>query len=182
MQEPHAGAQMCPHALAPPSPVGLKRFRHRIPKFLAHHVICNLMLYAHLAQFPPVRLAPFPWSFVHGLFLNHGPYRTTYRMRTLRVWAIPEALLKPELGANSFTLQVSYAGSSPGTASRLQPAADTSRTRTRKVTPVGFEPTPFRNGALSHRLGPLGQSVLEMRAICLDSQAHDVADSRQRRK
>ena len=29
-----------------------------------------------------------------------------------------------------------------------------------KVTPVGFEPTPFRNGALSHRLRPLGQSVL----------------------
>ena len=28
------------------------------------------------------------------------------------------------------------------------------------VTPVGFEPTPFRNGALSHRLRPLGQSVL----------------------
>ena len=28
-----------------------------------------------------------------------------------------------------------------------------------KVTPVGFEPTPFRNGALSHRLRPLGQSV-----------------------
>ena len=27
------------------------------------------------------------------------------------------------------------------------------------MTPVGFEPTPFRNGALSHRLGPLGQSV-----------------------
>ena len=29
-----------------------------------------------------------------------------------------------------------------------------------KMTPVGFEPTPFRNGALSHRLRPLGQSVL----------------------
>ena len=28
-----------------------------------------------------------------------------------------------------------------------------------KMTPVGFEPTPFRNGALSHRLRPLGQSV-----------------------
>ena len=28
------------------------------------------------------------------------------------------------------------------------------------MTPVGFEPTPFRNGALSHRLRPLGQSVL----------------------
>ena len=27
------------------------------------------------------------------------------------------------------------------------------------MTPVGFEPTPFRNGALSHRLRPLGQSV-----------------------
>ena len=31
------------------------------------------------------------------------------------------------------------------------------------MTPVGFEPTPFRNGALSHRLRPLGQSVLAMR-------------------
>ena len=29
-----------------------------------------------------------------------------------------------------------------------------------KVTPVGFKPTPLRNGALSHRLRPLGQSVL----------------------
>ena len=28
------------------------------------------------------------------------------------------------------------------------------------VTPVGFEPTPFRNGTLSHRLRPLGQTVL----------------------
>jgi hypothetical protein len=28
------------------------------------------------------------------------------------------------------------------------------------MTPVGFEPTPFRNGALSDRLKPLGQSVL----------------------
>ena len=28
------------------------------------------------------------------------------------------------------------------------------------MTPVGFEPTPFRNGALSHRLRPLGQTVL----------------------
>ena len=31
----------------------------------------------------------------------------------------------------------------------------------RQMTPVGFEPTPLRNGALSHRLRPLGQSVLE---------------------
>ena len=30
----------------------------------------------------------------------------------------------------------------------------------KKITPVGFEPTPFRNGALSHRLRPLGQTVL----------------------
>ena len=28
-----------------------------------------------------------------------------------------------------------------------------------KMTPVGSEPTPFRNGALSHRLRLLGQSV-----------------------
>ena len=30
-----------------------------------------------------------------------------------------------------------------------------------QVTAVGFEPTPFRNGALSHRLRPLGQTVLD---------------------
>ena len=30
-----------------------------------------------------------------------------------------------------------------------------------KVTPVGFEPTPLRNGDLSHRLSPLGQSIHE---------------------
>ena len=29
------------------------------------------------------------------------------------------------------------------------------------MTAVGFEPTPFRNGALSNRLRPLGQTVLE---------------------
>ena len=28
-----------------------------------------------------------------------------------------------------------------------------------EMTAVGFEPTPFRNGALSHRLRPLGQTV-----------------------
>ena len=28
------------------------------------------------------------------------------------------------------------------------------------MTPVGFEPTPFRNGALSHRLRLLGQTVI----------------------
>ena len=31
----------------------------------------------------------------------------------------------------------------------------------RKVTAVEFEPTPLRSGALSHRLRPLGQTVLE---------------------
>ncbi len=29
-----------------------------------------------------------------------------------------------------------------------------------KMTAAGFEPTPFRNGALSHRCRPLGQTVL----------------------
>ena len=29
----------------------------------------------------------------------------------------------------------------------------------REVTAVGFEPTPFRTGALSQRLRPLGQTV-----------------------
>ena len=36
----------------------------------------------------------------------------------------------------------------------------TNSERSIQVTPVGFEPTPFRNGALSHRLRPLGQSVV----------------------
>ena len=31
---------------------------------------------------------------------------------------------------------------------------------TKELTAVGFEPTPFRNGALSHRLRPLGQTVI----------------------
>ena len=30
------------------------------------------------------------------------------------------------------------------------------------MTAVGFKPTPFRNGAWSHRLRPLGQTVLEL--------------------
>ena len=29
-----------------------------------------------------------------------------------------------------------------------------------QMTAVGFKPTPFRNGALSHRLRPLGQTVM----------------------
>ena len=29
-----------------------------------------------------------------------------------------------------------------------------------RLTAVGFEPTPFRNGALSHHLRPLGQTVM----------------------
>jgi hypothetical protein len=33
------------------------------------------------------------------------------------------------------------------------------------MTPVGFEPTPFRNGASSQRLRPLGQSVLKIRFL-----------------
>jgi hypothetical protein len=33
------------------------------------------------------------------------------------------------------------------------------------MTPVLFEPTPFRNGALSHRLRPLGHSVFKIRCI-----------------
>ena len=35
-----------------------------------------------------------------------------------------------------------------------------SRIRHEKMTVVGFEPMPFQNGALSHRLRPLGQTVL----------------------
>ena len=33
-------------------------------------------------------------------------------------------------------------------------------TSPQEMTPVGFEPTPLRTGALSQRLRPLGQSVL----------------------
>ena len=33
------------------------------------------------------------------------------------------------------------------------------------MTAVGFEPTPLRNGALSHRLRPLGQTVLNMQVM-----------------
>ena len=41
-----------------------------------------------------------------------------------------------------------------------------------KMTPVGFEPTPFRTGAFSQRLRPLGQSVMggEMLKKCLRFQ------------
>jgi hypothetical protein len=34
-----------------------------------------------------------------------------------------------------------------------------------KMTPVRFEPTPFRNGAFRHRLGQLGQSVFNIRCF-----------------
>ena len=39
-----------------------------------------------------------------------------------------------------------------------------------RMTPVGFEPTPLRNGALSHRLRPLGQSVLVYNLISCTQQ------------
>ena len=39
-----------------------------------------------------------------------------------------------------------------------------------KVTAVGFEPTPLRNGALSHRLRPLGQTVLVLTHFKLRTQ------------
>ena len=36
------------------------------------------------------------------------------------------------------------------------------------MTAVGLEPTPLRNGALSHRLRPLGQTVLiEIADACI---------------
>ena len=42
------------------------------------------------------------------------------------------------------------------------------------MTAVGFEPTPLRNGALSHRLRPLGQTVLVSEELatqeCFDKQ------------
>ena len=37
----------------------------------------------------------------------------------------------------------------------------------RKVTAVGFEPTPLRTGALSQRLRPLGQTVLPAVHVCV---------------
>jgi hypothetical protein len=40
---------------------------------------------------------------------------------------------------------------------------------------VGFEPTPFRNGALSHRLRPLGQSVLVGSTVGLLAAAHNAS-------
>ena len=46
------------------------------------------------------------------------------------------------------------------------------RVRNEKVTAVGFEPTPFRNGALSHRLRPLGQTVL----LVIDDRRSGVKD------
>ncbi len=48
------------------------------------------------------------------------------------------------------------------------------------VTAVGFEPTPFRTGALSQRLRPLGQTVLriwhERRAYFQHPHARILAD------
>ena len=37
------------------------------------------------------------------------------------------------------------------------------------MTPVGFEPTPLRTGALSQRLRPLGQSVLGILRLWITS-------------
>ena len=49
--------------------------------------------------------------------------------------------------------------------SKFARAATTFKMKARdKLTAVGFEPTPLRNGALSHRLRPLGQTVLPRRA------------------
>ena len=40
------------------------------------------------------------------------------------------------------------------------------------VTPVGFEPTPFRTGALSQRLRPLGQSVMAAAPTAMQHVLH----------
>ena len=43
------------------------------------------------------------------------------------------------------------------------------------MTAVGFEPTPFRTGALSQRLRPLGQTVLRCR-IGMKAENQEVRD------
>ena len=50
------------------------------------------------------------------------------------------------------------------------------------MTAMGFEPTPLRNGALSHRLRPLGQTVLNgiqfVSAQCRGTATHVATESR----
>ena len=41
-----------------------------------------------------------------------------------------------------------------------------------QVAAVGFEPTPVRNGALSHRLRPLGQTVLVRPGLPMLTRIH----------
>ena len=43
------------------------------------------------------------------------------------------------------------------------------------MTPVGFEPTPLRTGALSQRLRPLGQSVPNVSCTCAITSASNIA-------
>ena len=44
------------------------------------------------------------------------------------------------------------------------------RLKAKELTAVGFEPTPFRSGALSHRLRPLGQTVTTAGPITAQAQ------------
>lgn len=59
--------------------------------------------------------------------------------------------------------------------SRWQPGEGGDRAQA-TMTAVGFEPTPFRNGALSHRLRPLGQTVLRIDALRFRHDASRIAE------
>ena len=63
----------------------------------------------------------------------------------------------------------------PASRARWQPGTSGDSVQA-TMTAVWFEPTPFRNGALSHRLRPLGQTVLRVGALCFSHVATRTAE------
>ena len=66
------------------------------------------------------------------------------------------------LGSASRSARARWAMGDPEENRSTMVFGDTSNCSSSEMTAVGFEPTPFRNGALSHRLRPLGQTVMSI--------------------
>ena len=89
------------------------------------------------------------WTRPHGEVVNH----VRYLVQALQENHASEPLALASRGSGKFV-------SSNISMRNIIHALPACSFRNRNMTPVGFEPTPLRTGALSQRLRPLGQSVL----------------------
>ena len=91
-----------------------------------------------------------------------APRKFTLKTDTLTEWARKSP---PERPGSLLQLHKKKPKPSKQSSSSIGPkrsiAIQTERGHIDGENALGFEPTPLRNGALSHRLRPLGQTVLE---------------------